>query len=187
MLGQMMEPVKAQNAKPKIKNYKKPWALTGCKGRVPNVVKSFYMAEGALERFNLTLQKKYANIQQKEQRWEDMGLADAKVILVAYGIMSRLARSAVHKLREKGKKVGLIRPITLWPFPAKAFRRPAINNRRVVFLVAEMSYGQMLEDVKLAVNGRVPVGFLGRSAGGVPTEEEIIDKIKFLTSHAKNI
>jgi 2-oxoglutarate ferredoxin oxidoreductase subunit alpha len=92
--------------------------------------------------------------------------------------MARIARGAVNTLRKKGKKVGLIRPISLWPFPDKIFRRLAGNGKRLTILVVEMSYGQMLEDVKLAVNGKARVEFLGRSGGGIPAEEEIINKIK---------
>ena len=173
MLGQMMEPLiiksKIQNPKSKIK---KPWAVTGCKGRKPNIAKSFYMLEGDLEKFNLHLQKKYRTLQQKEERYEGLNLADAKIILVAYGTMARLAKSAMHKLRAKGKKVGLIRPITLWPFPKKAFTDHL--SPKIHYLVIEMSYGQMLEDVKLAINGKARVEFLGRAGGGIPTEEEMM-------------
>ena len=173
MLGQMMEPLiiksKIQNPKSKIK---KPWAVTGCKGRKPNIAKSFYMLEGDLEKFNLHLQKKYRTLQQKEERYEGLNLADAKIILVAYGTMARLAKSAMHKLRAKGKKVGLIRPITLWPFPKKAFTDHL--SPKIHYLVIEMSYGQMLEDVKLVINGKARVEFLGRAGGGIPTEEEMM-------------
>ncbi len=175
MLGQMMEPLEIKNQKSKIKNYKKPWALTGCKGRQANIIKSFYMLEGDLENFNLTLQKKYKTIQQKEQRYESLFLDDARVILVAYGTMARIAKSAVNKLRKKGKKVGLVRPITLWPFPQKAFTQHLRPNTK--YLVIEMSYGQMLEDVKLTINGKAKVEFLGRAGGGIPTEEDIIKKV----------
>ena len=178
MLGQMMEPLKIKNQKSKIKNYKKPWALTGCNGRRPNIIKSFYMVEGDLEKFNLTLQTKYKIIRQKEERYESLFLDDAEFILVAYGSMARIAKSAVNKLRSKGKKIGLIRPITLWPFPKKIFERTnEQTSKRATFLVIEMSYGQMIEDVKLAVNGKARVEFLGRSGGGIPTEEDIIRKI----------
>lgn len=136
------------------------------------------MKEGDLERFNLILQKKYKTIQQREQRWQDLFLDDARIILVAYGTMARIAKAAVNKLREKGKRVGLIRPITLWPFPHDIFKRLAGKERQIKFLVIEMSYGQMLEDVKLALNCKFPVEFLGRSGGGIPTEEEIIDFVK---------
>ncbi len=175
ILGQMMEPLEIKNKTSKIKDYKKPWALTGCKGRKANIVKSFYMLEGDLEKFNLTLQKKYKAIQQKEERYESLFLDDARVILVAYGTMARIAKSAVNKLRKKGKRIGLIRPITLWPFPQKAFiQRRSANTK---YLVIEMSYGQMLEDVRLAVNGKARVEFLGRAGGGIPQEEDIIRKV----------
>jgi 2-oxoglutarate ferredoxin oxidoreductase subunit alpha len=180
MLGQMMEPIKIQNSKFKIQNYKKPWALTGCAGRKPNIIRSLYLKEGVLEKLNLALQRKYKLIRGKEERYEGIFLDDAKIILVAYGSMARIARSAVHKLRKAGKKAGLVRPITLWPFPDKIFQRLTANNKRLKFLTVEMSYGQMLEDVKLAVEGRARVEFLGRAGGGMPTEEEII-------AHAKNI
>lgn len=134
------------------------------------------MREGDLEKFNLNLQKKYKLIQNKEQRYEGMFLDDARIILVAYGTMARIVKSVVNKLRKKGKKVGLIRPVTLWPFPAGIFTRRKKHNAK--YLVIEMSYGQMLEDVKLTVNGKAKVEFLGRSGGGIPTEEEIVDFVK---------
>ena len=136
------------------------------------------MKEGDLEKFNLILQKKYKVIQQREQRWQDFFLDDAKIILVAYGTVARIAKAAVNKLRENGKKVGLIRPITLWPFPNDIFKRLGGKGRQIKFLVIEMSYGQMLEDVKLALNCKFPVEFLGRSGGGIPTEGEIIKKLR---------
>lgn len=174
ILGQMMEPIEIK--KSNIKNYKKTWALTGCKGRLPRIVKSFYMAEGELEKANLRLQEKYRVIREKEQRYEGLFVDDAQVIIVAYGTISRIARNAVAQLRAKKKKIGLIRPITLWPFPQDVFRRIVKStHKRPTFLVAEMSYGQMLEDVELAVNGKSPVEFLGRSGGGVILEEEIIN------------
>lgn len=176
MLGQMMEPVSLQT-----KNYKlrtKPWALTGCQGRNPNIIRSLLLKDGALEALNLKLQKKYKDIQEKEQRWEALCLEDANIIVVAYGGMARVAKSVVRQLRQKHKKVGLIRPISLWPFPVNAFAKLA--RAKVKYLVVEMSYGQMVEDVKLAVNCAAPVGFFGRAGGGMPTEEEIINKIKSL-------
>lgn len=171
MLGQMMEPLSVRsrlNSEPTAK----PWALTGCKGRRPNVIKSFYLREGDLETFNIKLQKKYAQIRDKEQRYESIFLEDAQIILVAYGSVARIARGVVSDLRKKGKKIGLIRPITLWPFPKKAFTRRLSPKTR--YLVIEMSYGQMLEDVLLAVNGKAKVEFFGRAGGGIPTEEAII-------------
>ncbi len=176
MLGQMMEPFEIRNSKFEIRNYKKNWTLTGCKGRKPNIIRSLFLAEGALEKLNLILQKKYKIIQQREQRYEEIFLKDAKIILVAYGTMARIAKSVVNRLRQRGKKIGLLRPITLWPFPDKIFNQ--ITGRQKIFLVIEMSYGQMLEDVRLAVDGKAKVEFLGRSGGGIPTEEEIINKVK---------
>ena len=194
ILGQMMEPLvvsgellvaSRKNKRPinqlTTHQLTKPWALTGCKGRKPNIAKSFYLKEGDLEKFNLRLQGKYKNIQDKETRYEGLFLEDAKIIVVAYGTMARIAKSVVNKLREQGKKIGLIRPVTLWPFPKKIFQRLAVSDKLLVFLVIEMSYGQMLEDVQLAVNGKAPVEFLGRSGGGVPTEEEIIKKLQAIS------
>ena len=174
ILGQMMEPVRLSTGKIKV-NSLKSWALYGCKGRKPNIVKSFFLREGALEEANLALQKNYEIIRKKEARYEGLFLSDAKIILVAYGTMARIAKSAISHLRNTGKKIGLIRPISLWPFPQECF---GVRNKKVKYLVIEMSYGQMLEDVKLAVNGKQQVDFLGRSGGGVPGEEEIINKIK---------
>lgn len=187
MLGQMMEPIVA-NRKAHIayRNDKrlaisakqiKPWALTGCAGRKPNIVKSFYLKEGDLENFNLKLQKKYKLVREKEQRYESLFLDDARIVLVAYGTMARIARGLVHRLREEGQKVGFIRPISLWPFPEKAFHKLRHSRKRKTALVLEMSYGQMVEDVRLAADGGFQVEFLGRSGGGVLSEEEIMQKL----------
>ena len=186
MLGQMMEPIIAnrkshiayrKDKRLAISDKQKKWALTGCKGRKSNIIRSLYLAEGALEQLNLKLQKKYKLIQRKEQRYEKFFLDDAKIVIVAYGTMARIAKSVVQKLRQKGKKVGLIRPIILWPFPEEVFKRLAISNKRLVFLVIEMSYGQMLEDVQLAVGGKSKVAFLGRSGGGMSSEKEIMNSV----------
>ena len=174
ILGQMMESVQLSTRKIKASPVKS-WALCGCQGRKPNIIKSFFLQEGALEEFNLKLQKNYEIIKQKEVRFEGLFLSDAKIILVAYGTMARIAKSVIGQLRDAGKKIGLIRPISLWPFPQQPFN---LKNKKVKYLVLEMSYGQMLEDVRLAVNGRHQVEFLGRSGGGVPSEEQIINKIK---------
>jgi 2-oxoglutarate ferredoxin oxidoreductase subunit alpha len=187
MLGQMMEPLLVRSPEPGARSklqtpnsqlHTKPWALTGCKGRKPNIIRSLYLAEGALEKINLILQKKYKVIQEKEARYEGLFLDDAKIILVAYGTMARVSKNVVKRLRDRGKKIGLIRPITLWPFPKKAFKLITQNSKLKTFLVIEMSYGQMLEDVLLAVGGKAGVDFFGRAGGAIPTEEEIIKKIK---------
>ncbi|MCM8792398.1 MAG: 3-methyl-2-oxobutanoate dehydrogenase subunit VorB [Candidatus Omnitrophica bacterium] len=189
ILGQMMEPLRLSvvsgqlsdryNLKTKNRKLKaKSWALTGCKKRSPHIIRSLYLKQKEIEELNLLLQKKYKTIKQKESRWQEVDIEDAKVIMVAYGTMARIAKGVVKKLREKNKKIGLIRPITLWPFPQRVFER--ICQRRIIFLVIEMSYGQMLEDVKLAVEGRAKVEFLGRGGGGIPKEQEILHKIESL-------
>jgi 2-oxoglutarate ferredoxin oxidoreductase subunit alpha len=183
MIGQMMEPLELTAVSCQLSaEYKKPWALTGCKARLPNIIRSLFLAEGALEERNLKLQKKYKEIQKAEQRLEELFSSDAEFILVAYGGMARIVKGTVKKLREKGFRAGLIRPITLWPFPqagiTQILNRLHRKKHLPIFLVVEMSYGQMLEDVKLAVDGKAKVEFLGRAGGGIPTEEEIINKIR---------
>jgi 2-oxoglutarate/2-oxoacid ferredoxin oxidoreductase subunit alpha len=176
MLGQMMEPLSLEPGK--IINYPKPWALTGCRDRKPNIIRSLLLKDGALEALNIKLQKKYKAAQEKEQRWEEQFTDDAKVVLVAYGGMARIIKSVVRQFREKNKKVGLIRPISLWPFPIKAFAKQ--SGKKVKYLVVEVSYGQMVEDVRLAINCAAPVEFLGRAGGAMPSEDEIIAAIKKL-------
>ncbi len=177
ILGQMMEPVEVR-VRTRVSPRAKPWALTGCAGRKPNVIKSFYLKEGDLEIFNLSLQKKYETIRRKEQLCEEFLLDDAAIVLVAYGAMARISRGAVVRLRDRGIKAGLLRPISLWPFPVKAFAGLKKNAR---CLVVEMSYGQMVDDVRLAVNGARPVDFLGRSGGGLPGENDILREAQRLT------
>lgn len=188
LLGQMMEPIsigkriageeEARSGEGRLP--KKNWALTGCAGRAPNIIKSFFLKEGQLEKFNLYLQKKYRRIIEKEQRFEEEFLEGAEVVCVAYGSMARIVKGAVAQLRQKGKKAGFFRPISLWPFPSKGLRQ-AVNKKTVKhLLVVEMSYGQLLQDVQLAVSGKKPVSFLGRAGGGIPTEAQIIAALKRL-------
>jgi len=178
MLGQMMEPVSIHRKKQV--RVPKEWELSGCKGRRPRIAKSFYLKDGDLEKANIALQKKYRLIEHKEQRYEGLFLEGAKIIVVAYGTMARIARSAVRRLRAEGKKAGLLRPITLWPFPKDIIQRLTDQNKQPVILVVEMSCGQMAEDVCLAAGGRTKVDFLGRSGGGIPTEEDIIKRVSRL-------
>lgn len=173
VLGQMMEPVELK--KPKVRKFEKPWALTGCKGRDPNVVKSLFMGEGELERKNYALQKKYNMMKSREPLFEEYLTDDAEMVVAAYGIAARIAKAAVKSVRDKGFKVGLIRPITLFPFPDAPFGKACGNTGK--FLVIEMNLGQMVEDVRLAVNGRRQVAFYGRPGGGVPTPEELVKVI----------
>jgi len=177
LLGQMMEPIEIpSNLVPEIPE--KPWALTGCKGRKPNVIRSLILAEGALEEHNKHLQAKYGQIKAAEVRVETLGVKDCDIVLVAYGSIARIAKAAMELARAEGLKVGFVRPITLWPFPETSIAE--IAGRAKKFLVVEMSAGQMVEDVRLAVNGRAEVVFYGRMGGGIPTEEEVFEQIRKL-------
>ncbi|MGV8119315.1 MAG: 3-methyl-2-oxobutanoate dehydrogenase subunit VorB [Candidatus Xenobiia bacterium LiM19] len=177
MLGQLMEPVDFGDYKPKM--VEKPWAVNGCKGRKNNFITSIYIQPDRMEQHNLKLQKKYAEITEHEQRWEEWELNDETEILVAaHGTMARIAKSAIREAQQNGIKAGLIRPVSLWPFPVKAFE--SLRNIKTI-LTVEMSAGQMVEDVKLVVNGRLPVHFFGRMGGMVPTVEQILEQIKKLS------
>jgi 2-oxoglutarate ferredoxin oxidoreductase subunit alpha len=178
MLGQMMEPVEIKKFKIINKKNEKPWALTGCKDRKPNVIRSLLLKDGALEELNLRLQDRYRVIKKEEQRWEEESLDGADIILVAYGGMARIVKGALKKLRNSKIKAGFVRPITLWPFPEKAFSGRVTPKTKL--LAVEMSYGQMVEDLKLAIECKGRVDFLGRAGGGIPTEEEIIIRVKDL-------
>jgi 2-oxoglutarate ferredoxin oxidoreductase subunit alpha len=173
VLGQMMEPLRLKQ--PKIRVFEKPWALTGCKGRGPNVVKSLYMGEGELEARNFKLKAKYDRMKKKECMHEEFMVEGARLVVAAFGTAARIARAAVKEARDKGVKVGLIRPVTLFPFPDTPFSRAAVKAKK--FLTIEMNLGQMVEDVRLAVNGRRPVEFYGRPGGGVPTPGELLKVI----------
>ena len=177
-LGQMMEPVELKKkSSPALPP--KEWALTGAKDREQNIVRSLWLGEGVLEDLNFKLDDKYKQIQKNEVRCEQYEVEDAEIVVVSYGIAARIVSGAVTRAREEGIKVGWIRPITLWPFPTEQISKAADEFR--LFLTVEMSTGQMVEDVKLAVAGKSPVVFYGRTGGGVPTVEEILDKIRQLT------
>ncbi|MBI4974585.1 MAG: 3-methyl-2-oxobutanoate dehydrogenase subunit VorB [Candidatus Omnitrophica bacterium] len=178
LLGQMMEPVQLKTIGHRPKTIDKPWALTGCKGRKPNVIRSLLLGDGVLEEHNKKLQKKFKDIKAREVRAESFHIKDSDIILVAYGSVARTAKASMQKARSEGLKVGLIRPITLWPFPDKLIEDIADKTKK--FLVIEMSAGQMVEDVMLAVKGKSEVDFYGRMGGEIPTEEEIMQKIEAL-------
>ena len=182
ILGQMMEPVVLER-KMSRDLPAKDWALTGAKDRDQNIVRSLWLKEGALEAHNNKLQARYEQIQRDEVLCEQYEIDDAEIVVVAYGVAARIVRGAVTKARAEGIKVGWIRPITLWPFPFKEINKAADEFR--TFLCVEMSNGQMLEDVKLAVAGKAPVAFYGRPGGGVPTVDEILAKVRQLTLEAK--
>ena len=182
ILGQMMEPI-VLDKKKRRKLPAKDWALTGATGREQNIVRSLWLGETALENHNYKLQAKYENIQKNEVLCEQYEVDDAEIVVVAYGIAARIVRPAVNKARQAGIKAGWIRPITLWPFPTEQISRAADQMR--IFLTVEMSNGQMVEDVKLAVAGKAAVLLYGRPGGGVPTVDEILERIKQLTLPAK--
>ena len=176
LLGQMMEPIVISSPAEQGTVAEKPWALTGCKGRKPNIIKSLILPDGALEAHNIKLQEKFKTIRNTEVKAEAVHIKDSEIVVVAYGSVARIARASVEMARAKGMKVGLIRPITLWPFPDKVIENAYISAKK--FLVVEMSAGQMVEDVRLAVNGHAEVEFHGRMGGGIPSEEEILQRIE---------
>lgn len=182
MLGQMMEPVEFPEVVPTP--HEKPWALTGTKGqRKPNIVNSLYLQPQELERTIIERQKRYDIIREKEVQVELQYMDDAEFAVVAYGATARVVKSAVSKARAKGIKVGLIRPITLWPFPEKEIAAAAKQVKAM--LTVEMSMGQMVEDVRLAANGACPVGFFGRTGGIVPSPAEVLAEIEKMAGGAK--
>lgn len=174
MLGQMMEPFSpTPYARPDLPV--KTWALTGCKGRRPNVLKSLYMGEGELEMKNNLLQAKYRKIKDMEVRFEAVAVDDAELIVVAFGIAARIVMSAIKRLRDEGLKVGLFRPITLFPFPEQQLC--GLSGKGKTFLTIELNAGQMVEDVRLSVNGRSEVHFYGRPGGAIMLPEEAHENI----------
>lgn len=182
MLGQMMEPVALPPRVEKIPE--RPWAACGHQNARPhNVINSLYLTPQKLEDTVNERFARYAVIEENEQRAEEYLVDDAELVVVAYGASSRVARSAVNKARENGIRVGLIRPITLWPFPEKTIVRAAEHVK--AFLAVEMSKGQMVDDVRLAVNGKCPVSFFGRTGGVIPTPGEILREIEAITGGAK--
>lgn len=176
VLGQMMEVVKFRDEE-KIITVEKPWATRGHEmKREHNMVTSIHLDPAVLEKWNIKYQEKYAEITEKEQRYELYHCDDAEIIIVAYGSVARIAKNVIKVAEEEGIKVGLVRPITLWPFPTKAFEQ--VLSIPKAFLTVEMSAGQMLEDVKLTVEGRKPVYFTGRMGGMIPRVDDVMAKIK---------
>jgi 2-oxoglutarate ferredoxin oxidoreductase subunit alpha len=154
-----------------------PWASTGKpKNRDRVVITSLELKPEAMEKRNIALQEKYRKIQENEVRYEEQQMDDAEYAIVAFGSAARIAEKAIELAREEGIKVGLFRPITLWPFPTKEIAALAKNKKGI--LVAEINAGQMVQDVRLAVNGAVPVEQFGRLGGIVPDPEEIVNALK---------
>ncbi len=173
-IGQMVEPV--EFPEPKIPQIDKSWCVDGTAETKRNLITSIYLAPEELEQHNLKLKEKYGRIKKEEVRYEAYRTDDAEVILVGYGIISRILKSVVDIMREDGYKIGLLRPITLFPFPEEKIRELAKTTQ--IFFVVELSTGQMVDDVKLALNGMRDVRFYGRCGGVVPTSEEIIEQVK---------
>ena len=178
MLGQMMEPVEFPEKKDTT-IAEKPWATNGHQNKRPkNIVNSLYIQPEELENLVKERYERYEKIKAEEQRAEEFMTEDAEIVIVAFGASSRVARSAIKSAREEGIKVGMIRPITLWPFPDKTIEKVVPTAKK--FLCVEMNMGQMVEDVRLVVNGRKPVEFFGRTGGVIPTPAEVLDQIRAL-------
>jgi len=177
VLGQMMEPVEFP-AENRTVSYYKPWIVGGRKGRKRNVVHTLYLDPEKLEEHNQHLLKKYGEIKLSETRAEAYQTQDAELVVAAYGITARVAKAAADLARADGLKVGVFRPITLWPFPEKELQKSTEKARAI--LTVEMSMGQLVEDIRLGVNGRIPVEFYGRLGGIVPAEREVYAQIKKL-------
>ena len=174
-IGQMMEPISFEDAE--IEVYEKPWALTGTKGeRKHNVVNSLYLKPDELEVKNFERYDRYRVVEENEPLWEEYMMDDAEYCVVAFGIASRVAKNAVVAARAEGIKVGLIRPITLWPFPKAALAKAADQVKG--FISVELSMGQMIEDIRLYTGCKKPVGLCNRCGGMIPSPDEVLASIR---------
>ncbi len=175
-LGQMMEPAEMPPMRPPLTEAERgDFAVRGADGRPRRIITSLFLQEEDLEVLNQRLQAKLADIAAHEQRWEEFETADAEYLLVAYGTVGRTCQTVVREARDQGLKVGLFRPISLWPFPYARLRELASSVTAI--LTVEMSAGQMLQDVHLAVQGRCPVEFYGRTGGVVPLPDEVLSAL----------
>ncbi len=175
MIGQFQEPCRLTPEKPVVIP-KKPWALTGNEGRNPQLLKSLYLGPGEQEEHNLEMQKKYDKIQKDEVLCEEKYLDDAELLIVAFGTPSRIAKTAIKNARKEGIRVGLLRPITLFPFPETQVYE--LSERIKNVLVVEMNTGQMLKDVQIAAHDETKISFYGRPGGGIPFPDDIVREIK---------
>jgi 2-oxoglutarate ferredoxin oxidoreductase subunit alpha len=181
-MGQMMEPVEFE-APRKSSVAKKDWILTGAKNRPRRIIKTLFLDPVILEKRNLAMGAKLREVVKNEVRFEPYLLEDTDLVIAAYGTVARIAKTAIEILREKGLKVGLLRPISLYPFPYEAFAQTAERVKDI--LVVEMSLGQMIEDVKLAVCGKSRVHFCCRVGGMVPSYDEIVAEVEKIVKEAK--
>ncbi len=179
-LGQMMEPVEIPGTS--LEEPDKPWSVRGDAETRANLITSIFLEHEIQEKLISRLEDKYREIEEKEVKWEETETEDAEILIVSYGICSRIARAVVDQAREKGMRVGLLRPVSLYPFPAKRIRQLA--GKTYSILVFELSSGMMIEDVRLAVNGITPVQLLRRTGGMMPTEEDILQVLKKMESES---
>lgn len=181
LIGQIMEPVEMRPWKPT--NIPKPWALSGAEGRARNLIKSIYLEPQKLEAHVEKIQRKYAEMQSEEIRYAETMTDDADVVLVAYGTASRVCQTVVRLARAEGLRVGLFRPISLYPFPMSRLNRLVQSAR--MFVAVEFSAGQMVEDVRLSVDGRAPTHLIHRLGGMQMTPEEVLGSVKQIAGIAE--
>ena len=173
-MGQMMEPVSLDMED--VKEYDKSWAVTGTKcEREPNIVNSLFLKPEELEQFNIDRFKRYETIEKNEVMYEEYRMEDAEICVVAFGVAARVSQNAIDQAREKGIKVGMIRPITLWPFPKDVLCKAADKVKS--FVSVELNMGQMIEDIELSIRCKKPVLLCSRTGGMIPTTENVMDKI----------
>ena len=178
MIGQIMEAVELPDMKDPATFPKKEWATDGTGvGKNRRIINSLYIEPDVLEEVNHRLFARYDVLKEKEVKCEKYLTDDAEIVIVAYGTVARIAKSAVNDLRQKGIKVGLVRPVTLYPYPEKVINEVAKQDSVKKFLTIELSMGQMIEDVRLAVNGLKPVEFYGRTGGNVMTPDDIVNYV----------
>lgn len=185
LIGQMMEPIVWKDI-PKREMEEKTWAAGGRRGRDHNnFITSLTIDAPDCEKVNMGLQEKYKAIEENECRWEEIMTEDAEIIMVAYGTTARVALTAMESLREKGIKAGMVRPITLWPYPYQVLENLSKKDGVKAFFVTEMSAGQMVEDVRLGVKGNKPVHFYGRMGGMIPGVDEMVGEVTKLMEGLK--
>lgn len=181
-IGQMMEPVEFKSPEKQVVA-KKDWAITGAKNRPRNILKTLYLNPVVLEKRNLEIACKLDEAVKNEVRFESYMTDDAEIIIAAYGTVARIAKTAIKILREEGIRVGLLRPISLYPFPSQVFAETATKVKNI--LVVEMSLGQMLQDIKLATCGKTTIHFYSRVGGMVPSFDEIVAQVQKIVKEAK--
>ena len=175
LIGQMKEPLVRKKCEP-MELPPKDWALTGAQGRNPNRLKSLYLQDGELSEHNWKLHQKYERMKKEEVRFESFRVEDAQLVVAAFGSMARVSKTSVELARDEGMKVGLLRPITLFPFPGEALYN--LSQRVKTFLTVELNTGQMVEDVKLSVARDAQVHFYGRPPGSLPSPDEVLEEIR---------